>query len=200
MRVLIHQHYGLLPDDSSVNTVNSFVKKNNCSIIVHFFFLKSWHGAWSFPLSSFLTIGHINIIVLFIEIITKATIFKSNLLCAKLSASYILLFHSIPQNTTLKVRWVSQSGETNVFWPAKVSTSPKPGLVPSKLMLLKCNFSIKAQRATRKFLIITQASLSKTLPPYLYLLILSFTFFTFPHSANNTLRGVVIKEPRSEHF
>lgn len=56
-----------------------------------------------FPSSSFFTIGHINIIALFIEIITKATISKSNLVGAKLSASHSLLFQTQSQ-TTFKVR------------------------------------------------------------------------------------------------
>lgn len=109
-----------IPNSSKLWAVARWVFcKHNCSIAV----LKKsfWHDAWSFPSSSFFTNGHINITVLFIEIITKATIFKSNLLCAKLSASYIL-FHSIlkkknqpknllQQQKTLKVRWVSQRGQ-----------------------------------------------------------------------------------------
>ena len=96
-----------------------------------YFFLKSWHDAWSFPWSSFFTIGHINIIAAFIEIITKATIFKSNLLCAKISAFRILLFHWILE-TILKMRWVSQQGKVTVLQPAKVRTRLQPTLVPSK--------------------------------------------------------------------
>ena len=103
--------------------------KHNCSIV--FFFKKSWHDAWSFPWSSFFTIGHINIIVAFIEIITKATIFKSNLLCAKISAFRILLYHWILE-TISKMRWVYQQGKVIVLQPAKVRTRLQPRLVPSK--------------------------------------------------------------------
>lgn len=96
-----------------------FFCKYNCSIV--FFFKNLDMMPDLFPSSSFFTIGHINIIALFIEIITKATIFKSNLLCAELSASHSLLFQ-----TTFKVRWVSQRGKTNVLQPAKVRTRLEP--------------------------------------------------------------------------
>lgn len=93
-----------LPNSSKLWAAASwFFCKYNGSIVLK---RKFWHHAWSFPSSSFSTIGQINIIVLFIETITKATILKSNLLCAKLSVSHILSFHPNSE-TILKVRWTS---------------------------------------------------------------------------------------------